>query len=79
MFKDSSMSPWKYEMRDLGFNYRLTDIQCSLGLSQLKKLDSFISSRKSIAKRYDTFFVTHLSTRYIYIMVNLHIICMLFK
>ena len=55
MFKDSSMSPWKYEMRDLGFNYRLTDIQCSLGLSQLKKLDSFISSRKSIAKRYDTF------------------------
>ncbi len=67
MFKDSSMSPWKYEMRDLGFNYRLTDIQCSLGLSQLKKLDSFISNRKSIAKRYDTLFCdTFVNPLYLY-------------
>lgn len=49
---DESM-PWHYEMRDLGFNYRLTDIQCALGLSQLNKLDSFINTRQSIAQRYN--------------------------
>jgi UDP-4-amino-4,6-dideoxy-N-acetyl-beta-L-altrosamine transaminase len=54
--KTSDMKPWEYEMRELGFNYRITDIQCSLGLSQLKKLDSFIQKRVSIAKRYDKAF-----------------------
>ena len=33
---------WYYEMQELGYNYRLTDIQCALGLSQLKKLDRFV-------------------------------------
>jgi dTDP-4-amino-4,6-dideoxygalactose transaminase len=48
--------PWFYEMVELGFNYRLTDISCALGLSQFKKLDSFLYLRRSIAKRYDDFF-----------------------
>ena len=43
---------WFYEMTDLGFNYRLTDVQCALGLSQLDKLDRFLARRASIAARY---------------------------
>ncbi len=50
------IAPWHYDMCELGFNYRLTDISCALGLSQLKKLDSFLYLRRSIAKRYDDFF-----------------------
>ena len=42
-----------YEMEELGFNYRLSDIQCALGLSQLKKLPQFIERRRQIAKIYD--------------------------
>jgi len=48
--------PWYYEMHELGFNYRLTDIQCALGTSQLKKLDKFITRRKEIARIYDNAF-----------------------
>jgi len=48
--------PWYYEMHELGYNYRLTDIQCALGISQLKKLDKFIARRKEIAKMYDDAF-----------------------
>jgi perosamine synthetase len=43
---------WYYEMLDLGFNYRITDIQCALGLSQLRKLDQFLARRHQIAGRY---------------------------
>ena len=47
---------WFYEMVDLGYNYRITDIQCALGLSQLKKLPGWIKRRQEIASRYDETF-----------------------
>jgi len=56
MVKTPEMKPWEYEMRELGFNYRITDLQCALGLSQLHKLPSFIAKRVEIAKRYDEAF-----------------------
>lgn len=56
MIKTSDMKPWEYEMKDLGFNYRITDFQCALGLSQLKKLPEFIKRRFEIAKKYDNAF-----------------------
>jgi perosamine synthetase len=47
---------WFYEMEDLGYNYRLTDFQCALGLSQLRKLPGWIRRRQEIARRYDEAF-----------------------
>ncbi len=47
---------WYYEMVDLGFNYRITDFQCAMGLSQLEKLENFVSKRKKIAQRYSNAF-----------------------
>jgi perosamine synthetase len=44
---------WDYEMIDLGFNYRLSDLQCALGLSQLGKLPAWLHRRRSIAASYD--------------------------
>ncbi|MDA1357858.1 MAG: UDP-4-amino-4,6-dideoxy-N-acetyl-beta-L-altrosamine transaminase [Proteobacteria bacterium] len=49
-------APWYYEMQELGFNYRITDIQCALGLSQLTKLDGFLARRREIAAFYNTAF-----------------------
>jgi UDP-4-amino-4,6-dideoxy-N-acetyl-beta-L-altrosamine transaminase len=45
--------PWYYEQIDLGFNYRMTDIQAALGLSQLQRLDAFVARRRELAQRYD--------------------------
>jgi len=50
------VDPWYYEMKELGFNYRLSDIQCALGLSQLKKLPHFLSRRKQIVTKYNEAF-----------------------
>lgn len=46
-------SPWWYEQLDLGFNYRMTDIQAALGLSQISRLDQYIVIRHQLAHRYD--------------------------
>lgn len=45
--------PWYYEMQELGYNYRLTDFQCTLGLSQLKKIDRIIQRRREIVQKYN--------------------------
>jgi UDP-4-amino-4,6-dideoxy-N-acetyl-beta-L-altrosamine transaminase len=53
---DAGRAPWYYEMQALGYNYRITDIQCALGLSQLGKLDRFLERRREIAARYSQAF-----------------------
>jgi UDP-4-amino-4,6-dideoxy-N-acetyl-beta-L-altrosamine transaminase len=52
-FMDTSQPGFYYEQQELGFNYRLTDFQAALGLSQLKKLDTFLARRRQIANYYD--------------------------
>jgi perosamine synthetase len=47
---------WLYEIVDLGYNFRLSDIQCALGISQLKKLPGFLKTRREIAKCYNNAF-----------------------
>lgn len=48
--------PWYYEMLELGFNYRITDFQCALGVSQLRKIKQFLAKRGNIVARYDKAF-----------------------
>jgi len=49
---------WFYEMTELGFNYRITDFQCALGMSQLQKLEQWVNKRQYIAKLYDIAFAS---------------------
>ena len=51
-FEDIPDGPWHNEMQMLGFNYRLSDIHCALGLSQLRRLDVFIARRRELAELY---------------------------
>lgn len=52
----AELNPWYYEMQELGYHYRITDIQCALGISQLDKLDEFTKKRQEIARFYDSHF-----------------------
>ena len=54
--QDTLDPPWYYEATSLGFNYRLTDIQSALGISQLSKLEEFLAKRRNIAQAYDKLF-----------------------
>ncbi len=55
-FLEENQGAWYYEQVELGYNYRITDIGCALGISQLNKLDGFLERRKEIARRYDEAF-----------------------
>lgn len=45
--------PWYYQQVDLGFNYRMTDLQAALGVSQMQRLDAYVAKRHELAQRYD--------------------------
>lgn len=53
MMTKESDGPWYYQQIDLGFNYRMTELQAALGISQANRLDVFVSQRHRIARRYD--------------------------
>lgn len=53
MMTKESDGPWYYQQIDLGFNYRMTELQAALGISQADRLDVFVSQRHKIARRYD--------------------------
>ncbi len=53
------LNRWYYEMQELGFNYRLTEIQAALGISQLSKLERFLARRRELVLRYDRAFESH--------------------
>ena len=54
MVREPGGDPWWYEMPELGFNYRIPDVLCALGLSQLAKLDRFVARRRALTALYAT-------------------------
>lgn len=50
---EASHGPWYYQQLELGFNYRMTDLQAALGFSQLQRLEAFVARRRALAARYD--------------------------
>lgn len=48
-----SDGPWYYQQIDLGFNYRITELQAALGVSQMQRLDAYVARRHELARRYD--------------------------
>lgn len=55
-FDEGEVNPWYYEMQELGYNYRITDLQSALALSQFAKIDKFLARRREIAAAYDAVF-----------------------
>ena len=53
MEKNTSMLPWEYKMKELGFNYRINDFQCALGISQLNRLDRYVKKRQELVFNYN--------------------------
>lgn len=51
--RGGSDGPWYYQQLTLGYNYRMTDLQAALGLSQLRRLDAYVARRRALAARYD--------------------------
>jgi UDP-4-amino-4,6-dideoxy-N-acetyl-beta-L-altrosamine transaminase len=78
--KNKSHGSWYYEQIDLGFNFRLNDLQSALGINQLKRLDSFVEERHSIVKKYNNLFkkndniITPTSDKHQYSSYHLYII-----
>lgn len=54
--KNEETGPWYYEMHELGYNYRVSDINCALGLSQLHKIENFKQSRMQLVEQFDELF-----------------------
>ena len=65
-FVNKSHGQWYYEQINLGYNYRLNDLQSALGINQLKRIDSFIDERHKIAKKYNDLFrkINYIKTPY---------------
>jgi UDP-4-amino-4,6-dideoxy-N-acetyl-beta-L-altrosamine transaminase len=53
---NGNLNPWYYELQSLGFNYRIPDLNCALGISQLNQLNSFLLHRRALAERYERSF-----------------------
>jgi dTDP-4-amino-4,6-dideoxygalactose transaminase len=54
LLTQTDVGGWYYEQKELGFNYRMTDIQAALGLSQLQHLDAWLARRRQLVKQYET-------------------------